>query len=74
VKGGKPGRDLRGVERRKAELAALAAAQRAQLGRRVEGLSGALRWADRGWALARALRTGVSWWGALRCARAAVTR
>ncbi len=70
----KAGRNLREVKRRKAELTIKAEAQRDELARRAEGLSGLFRWADRGWALARALRSGVSLWGALRAVRAAVSR
>jgi hypothetical protein len=58
------GRGLREVKQRQAVLAARAAFQRAELARRAEGLSAFLRWATLGWAVARALRTGVSPWGA----------
>jgi hypothetical protein len=59
-------RGLRQVKRRQAELAARAALQRAELARKVEGLSGVIRWAAWGWAFARALRAGLSLRGADR--------
>jgi len=53
-------RGLREVERRKLELAEQAASQRAAFSRGVAGVASPFRWLFRGWALARALRAGLS--------------
>jgi hypothetical protein len=55
---------LREVKRRQLELSVRAAGQRAELARQAEGLTGFLRWAAVGWAVARALRAGASARGA----------